>query len=87
MSYWNYRVIRQYHMETDTEIFQIHEVYYDDKHQIEGWTELPIAAMGESLSELKGDMELMRKAFEKPVLFEQTENNEETLVEAPASGR
>jgi len=73
-------------METDTEIFQIHEVYYDDKHQIEGWTELPIAPMGESLLALKSDMDLMRKAFEKPVLFEQRENNEDILVEAPVNG-
>lgn len=85
MSYWNYRIIRKYHMETETEIFQIHEVHYSDEHQIEGWTESPIAPMGEALSELKSDMELMQKAFEKPVLFEQRENNKEILVEAPAS--
>lgn len=70
-------------MESDIEIFQIHEVHYSDDHQIEGWSESPIAPMGEALSELKGDIELMWKAFEKPVLFEKRENNKEILVVAP----
>jgi hypothetical protein len=28
MSYWNYRVIRKHHKESDTNTYQIHEVYY-----------------------------------------------------------
>lgn len=73
-------------MESDTEVFEIHEVHYNDEHQIEGWSESPIAPMGAALLELKGDIELMRRAFEKPVLFEQTENNREILLVAPEGG-
>lgn len=86
MSYWNYRVIRKSHMESDTEVFEINEVHYNDQHQIEGWSTSPIAPMGEAVSELKGDIQLMWKAFEKPVLSEQRENNKEILVEAPEGG-
>jgi len=70
MSYWNYRIIRKYHKESDTDTFHVHEVYYNDENQIEGWTESACAPMGETLSELKEDIELFLKAFEKPVLFE-----------------
>ena len=53
MSYWNYRVIKIKHQEKNTPSFEIHEVYYNDSHEIEGWTESPIEAYGESFSELE----------------------------------
>jgi len=84
MSYWNYRIIRRHHKEIDTETFQIHEVYYDDEHQVESWTAGPIDPTGETLLELKGDVELMLKAFEQPVLVEKIVNGKETLVEKAA---
>ncbi len=81
MSYWNYRIIRKYHKGTDTNSFHIHEVYYNDKHQIDGWTKSAIAPMGETLAELKRDIELLTKAFEKSVLVERIENGKEILAE------
>lgn len=84
MSYWNYRIMRRYHEESETETFHIHEVYYSDDHKIEAWTASEIAPMGETLSELKEDIEFMAKALDGPVLVEKTESGKEILVEYAA---
>lgn len=80
MSHWNYRIIWKYHKESDASTYQIHEVYYDDKNMIEGWTQSPVEPMGESLEELRNDIAHFLKAFEKPVLTESIQNGKEVLV-------
>ena len=71
MSYWNYRAIRKSHEESDTDTYQIHEVYYDKDGNIEGWTESPVKPLGETPDELREDIRFFIKAFQKPILEEQ----------------
>jgi len=80
MSHWNYRVIRKYHEKSDSSTYQIHEVHYDDENMIEGWTQSPVEPMGESLPELRNDIQYFLKAFQKPVLTEIIKNEKEVLV-------
>lgn len=70
---WNYRV-----MEHDG-IFTIHEVYYNDKGDITAISEDPMGPSGETLEELKGDMDYFLQAFNRLVL----KKNE---IEFPAMG-
>lgn len=68
---WNYRIVKnQKGSKTGSQelSFEIHEVYYDDKGNIESWTENPCSPYGETLEELKQDLKHMFKAFEEPVL-------------------
>ncbi|HOP46922.1 MAG TPA: hypothetical protein PK874_04605 [Desulfobacteraceae bacterium] len=80
MSHWNYRVIRKYHKESDSSTYQIHEVYYDDENIIECWTQSPVEPMGESLAELRNDIQYFLLAFQKPVLKEIIKNGKEVLA-------
>jgi hypothetical protein len=70
---WNYRVILQ------DDYYSIHEVYYDDDGNIESWTEQPVGIGGETLEELKGDLEYYKHALEKPVL--KYDKDQERLTE------
>jgi hypothetical protein len=80
MSHWNYRVIREYHKESDSNTYQIYEVYYDDENKIEGWTQSPVGPTGESLAELRNDIQYFIKAFQKPVLTAVMKDGKEELV-------
>lgn len=57
----------------DENSFTLHKVYYDDDGSVKYWSTDPIAAYGETLEELKNDLEHQLKALEKPVL-EETED-------------
>lgn len=78
MSTWNYRVIRyDYPVKvpgTDSQetasTYRIFEVYYDKNGNIEGRSEGAIAPYGETLGELKADLEYLTEALYKPVLVE-----------------
>lgn len=59
---WNYRVIE------DKEVFRIHEVYYNDAGEITAISEDPIVPEGETLEELKDDLEYYFAALKNPVL-------------------
>jgi hypothetical protein len=59
---WNYRVIES------KGIFHIHEVYYNKKNEITVISENPIAPLGETLEELKGDLKYYQQALKRPVL-------------------
>lgn len=62
---WTYRVIQ-----TDTEdgpLFRIHEVYTEPKGL--SWTEEAMEPMGETLDELRSDLEAMVRALDEPVLL------------------
>ena len=81
MGYWNYRVIEKHHKETDTYSYQIHEVYYKKSGKIKFWTELPVSQMGETINELRSDVQYCSKAFQMPVLREKIKNSKHILVQ------
>lgn len=59
---WNYRVIEH------DRFFAIHEVYYNDKGDITAISEDPMEPSGQTLEELKGDLEYFLQALNKLVL-------------------
>ena len=65
---WNYRIIKKYYT-IHEEYYTIHEVYYDENDNIMFWSEDSIDPHGLSIDELKYDLDLMYKAFDKPVLY------------------
>lgn len=62
MATWNYRVV-----ETEG-VFAIYEASYDDAGNVTGMTAEPVAPMGESLEELRADLEHYLKALAAPLL-------------------
>ncbi len=87
MSHWNHRVVKRHDKKAKITTFQIHEIYYNDNNEIEGWTESPVEPMGESMAELKKDLQHFFEALEKPVLEEKIKNGQEVLVEINNSAR
>jgi len=68
---WNYRVMKRDSTDLNgvvSEWFEIHEVYYDSKGNIEGYTQNAASPGGTTLKELKSDLNLILKALEKDVL-------------------
>lgn len=66
---WNYRVFRKIDVD-GTEFFEIHEVYYNDEHRVEGWTEDPMRPMGLSIEDLREDLLAMLGALDEDALDE-----------------
>lgn len=64
---WNYRVIKY---DTDKDVIcRIHEVFYNENRDIEGFTKEAVFPQGESLEELISDLQLMiGDARKNPVL-------------------
>ena len=61
MSGWNFRIADM------GEFFEIWEVYYNDDGTISSW--IPsIAPIGETVKDLKEDVQLIIEAFSRPVL-------------------
>lgn len=81
MSSWNYRVIRKPTPDTDSVVYQIHEVYYKEDETIEGWTAEPVKPQGESVEELREDIRYFLHAFRRPVLEENAVDGTELLLE------
>lgn len=54
---WNYRVIK-YDTNRDV-VYRVHEVFYNENKNIEGFTEKAVFPQGESLEELISDLRLM----------------------------
>ncbi len=79
MSYWDYRVIRK--TQNDAVSYEIYEVYYNDKDEIENWTEEPVSPMGETCNELRNDIFYFMSAFRHPVLNMVKEGKKERLEE------
>lgn len=66
MTTWNYRVT---HYEVDGEsVYGIREVYYGEHGTVQGWSQSSMAPHGDTLDELREDVDHMRDAFDKPVL-------------------
>lgn len=59
---WNYRVLE------NENGFGIYEVYYDDDGGINNISAAPMEPYGETVEDLKWDMDAMNAAFDKPVL-------------------
>ena len=82
MNTWNYRVMKHKinldglsdkmkELVTNHEEeywYGIHEVYYNEAGEVDGWTENEIQPFGETPEELKQCFELMSLAFDKLVL-------------------
>lgn len=64
--YWNYRVFHN----TNSEEFGVVECYYNHQNEPVVRSESFMKPYGESPEELQRDIELMLKAFQKPVLTE-----------------
>lgn len=60
---WNYRYTKQ--VKNDVEVYGIVEVYYDNEGNVNGWTDFIDPNDWEELSDLKGTLELMLKAFDR----------------------
>jgi hypothetical protein len=48
--------------------YAIHEVYYDENGRPHSVTNDPVPAFGETVDELRTSYDMMREAFEQPVL-------------------
>ena len=73
MSHWNYRIIKKEILESEEKAYQIHEVYFDEQGNTEGWTESPISPFGATPEELREDIRYQLNAFRKPILKEKKE--------------
>ena len=80
---WNNRVMRRECKGYDEEWFEIHEVYYDDNDEVEGYTKDAIAPGGHSIEELRRELERMLACLDKPVL--DYEEEDVTSPESPTS--
>ena len=79
---WNYRVIKDW-----DGLYEIHEVYYDDKGNIDNRTVKAIVPDGESVSELRRDLLYMLAALLQPVLDEKELDKNEDLPSGPDEGQ
>ena len=75
---WEYRVVEKVssrpHMD-DAIWYEIIEVYYDDEGKIDGTSDA-VYPVGDSVEDLRKDLELMLRATNKPVIsHEQPQNN------------
>lgn len=64
---WNYRVIKSTDEHGET-LLQIHEAFYNDSGELSLITENPVTPAGETLDELKADLEHMLEDLMHPVL-------------------
>lgn len=72
--YWNHRVMIRHHEDYDLTTYGIREVYYDDDDgAITAWTVDDMDPHGETLEELRADLERMLACCDKPVLDEREE--------------
>jgi hypothetical protein len=67
MSTWNYRVIKSTNDDGET-LYQIHEAFYNDSGELSLITENPVSPCGETLDELKRDLDRMIEDLRHPVL-------------------
>lgn len=71
---WDYRI--REHREVDgTPHYEIVEVYYDDQGNPNGWAEAA-APHGDSVSELRDDMESMLTALDRPIYLDGVDQGE-----------
>lgn len=66
MSHWNYRVL--YSKEHDEEYFAIHEVYYNDKREPDGYVETPAVVMSDDVKGMTEVLKMFSETLEKPTI-------------------
>ena len=66
--FWNYRIIK--HDKKKPVFFAVHEVFYNDKGNVENWTADPIDISGETKKELIAVLGRMTEDLKQPVLIE-----------------
>jgi hypothetical protein len=69
MKHWNYRVMAFTDSEGTTS-YMVHEVYYGEDGRPEAYTEEGCRPYGESIEELRSDVEHMLEALKQPALSE-----------------
>lgn len=77
---WNYRVFRHHGIgpgDTTIPYFKIHEAYYDEEDNFHGMTQA-VYPQGETIEELRDDLDWMIKALDAPVLEWPDDEKEET---------
>jgi len=67
MGTWNYRVIK-HQPEKGHVYYAVHEVYYNDDKSMNGHTENAIWPVGETIEELRSDINRMLLALDRPVI-------------------
>ncbi len=67
---WNHRVLKS--KDGDDDWFQIHEMYYDQRHKPNGWTKSGATVCGNSIDELRETLHKMLEALDKEVLTQPT---------------
>jgi tRNA C32,U32 (ribose-2'-O)-methylase TrmJ len=67
MKKWNYRVMRHTDAVGRTH-YAIHEAYYNDVGEVTAWTNEPSAPFGETIEELREELERMLRALDYPVI-------------------
>lgn len=77
---WNYRVIFYDDNWSDIQ-YCIHEVFYDPKGKITGWTSRAVGVSGANKKELLQTLKQMKAALDKPFLKEKKVRGRVTLVE------
>lgn len=69
---WNYRLIKRTNGPNGRKyrrpVFAVHEVYYDEHGDIYAFTQDPCAVTGDNRRDSRETWEMMKEAFEKPVL-------------------
>ena len=60
---WNNRIVK--HKKDDAVWYSVHEVFYNDNGGINGYTEDPISIVGETVEEVKSQLEMIMKDIEK----------------------
>ncbi|ESP94903.1 MULTISPECIES: hypothetical protein [Pseudoalteromonas] len=93
--FWNYRVIFCEGKDSESPLYQIHEVEYNINGKVTNWSETGAAPFGHTVEDLQADAERLQSAFEKPVLkvvrkqrgyeLVEVETGEEAYAEPPAA--
>lgn len=69
MSHWNHRVLKQI-LPDGTEWYTVREVFYNDDGTIFAYTEKPVEIAGESLAELRQEIEWILACLGQEMLIE-----------------
>ena len=65
--YWNYRIIKRENPSGEI-TYGIYEAHYDMEGNLKGHTENPISIIGESIEDLKLDIDNLKESLTKDVL-------------------
>ena len=81
MASWNYRIIKKRYEKEYITSYELHEVFYNDKDEIDGWTAEPLRLVAETEFELREEIRFFLEAFRQPILEEKLVKGKMKLVE------